>query len=696
MRVARVRRFFFDLWRTFKKKGKKGQKTLFAKSHTKSRDFFPPPPLPKIREILLEELPARDRSFVRSFVLKSDRKERRPNAMSRAPLFFSVADALERLVRNSVEARAKEVACDLVFSLSSASESSFPSIRVQDDGEGMTEKDLHLVGESGCTSKRGKRGDSLASIVGASERVEIVTRKMECETSPSARTFSAILSYSARNGVKGMRPSVYRNSGSIITCHGLFSRGSGLIQKRMKEDGFEKYSRVCEKEAHERLFAFSLVYPKVTLVLTVKKKRNDDEFDEKELFRSQGNAIANLADFYGKEDVTVRALRPMFYEREKSGSRAPMRVSGYITWAQNYIHRRKIQYLYINRAHVKGRTNYHKTIEKSLEEIHKTKSSSCAYVLNIQTTTEDENDEESIRAFLREALEKISSERNQENQNVADSPRVSSASSSKKKRHIDDEQEAKKKQKQQCECCTIPKPPFQLNKAIVSPKKYHSSTKKWINPAFALINNREVLKLPPSFKTITSNELQESRVVGQFAKKFIVLITKDAKELILVDQHAADERIIVEELERNFLENRPGKTVSHEAKLDRDEYLTLCNFQDALVRFGFEWEEVGGILTIKLTRVPAPLNPKDSSASFNDFRFILHELAEKGGTTVSALPPSLRRTFAKKACRSAIMFGDQLSIKECEIIVKSLARCDFPFFCAHGRPTCLPVGAIND
>tara|TARA_B100000519_G_scaffold201686_1_gene217950 strand:+ start:516 stop:758 length:243 start_codon:yes stop_codon:yes gene_type:complete len=80
----------------------------------------------------------------------------------------------------------------------------------------------------------------------------------------------------------------------------------------MKEDGFEKYSRVCEKEAHERLFAFSLVYPKVTLVLTVKKKRNDDEFDEKELFRSQGNAIANLADFYGKEDVTVRALRPMF------------------------------------------------------------------------------------------------------------------------------------------------------------------------------------------------------------------------------------------------------------------------------------------------------------------------------------------------------------------------------------------------
>ena len=64
----------------------------------------------------------------------------------------------------------------------------------------------------------------------------------------------------------------------------------------------------------------------------------------------------------------------------------------------------------------------------------------------------------------------------------------------------------------------------------------------WVNPAFALVNNREVLKLPPLPKTVTSNELRESRVVGQFAKKFIVLITKDTKELLLVDQHAADER----------------------------------------------------------------------------------------------------------------------------------------------------------
>ena len=78
---------------------------------------------------------------------------------------------------NSVEASAREVSCELFFSSSSSFSSFLPSMRVRDDGEGMTERDLHLVGEFGCTSKRGKSGASLAAIAQLSERVQIVTRK---------------------------------------------------------------------------------------------------------------------------------------------------------------------------------------------------------------------------------------------------------------------------------------------------------------------------------------------------------------------------------------------------------------------------------------------------------------------------------------------------------------------------------------
>ena len=92
----------------------------------------------------------------------------------------SVADVLERLVTNSVEASAREVSCELFFSSSSSFSSFLPSMRVRDDGEGMTERDLHLVGEFGCTSKRGKSGASLAAIAQLSERVQIVTDPYSC------------------------------------------------------------------------------------------------------------------------------------------------------------------------------------------------------------------------------------------------------------------------------------------------------------------------------------------------------------------------------------------------------------------------------------------------------------------------------------------------------------------------------------
>ena len=44
-----------------------------------------------------------------------------------------------------------------------------------------------------------------------------------------------------------------------------------------------------------------------------------------------------------------------------------------------------------------------------------------------------------------------------------------------------------------------------------------------------------------------------------------------------------------------------------------------------------------------------------------------------------------------RACRSAIMFNDSLSLEECETLVDKLARTRFPFICAHGRPSMVPL-----
>ena len=52
----------------------------------------------------------------------------------------------------------------------------------------------------------------------------------------------------------------------------------------------------------------------------------------------------------------------------------------------------------------------------------------------------------------------------------------------------------------------------------------------------------------------------------------------------------------------------------------------------------------------------------------------------------AAVPP-----LRCQACRGAIMFGDELSLPECEALMAGLAKCRFPFQCAHGRPSLSPL-----
>jgi len=44
-----------------------------------------------------------------------------------------------------------------------------------------------------------------------------------------------------------------------------------------------------------------------------------------------------------------------------------------------------------------------------------------------------------------------------------------------------------------------------------------------------------------------------------------------------------------------------------------------------------------------------------------------------------------------RACRSAIMFNDELSHEQCKVLIRRLADCAFPFQCAHGRPSLVPL-----
>ncbi len=71
----------------------------------------------------------------------------------------------------------------------------------------------------------------------------------------------------------------------------------------------------------------------------------------------------------------------------------------------------------------------------------------------------------------------------------------------------------------------------------------------------------------------------------------------------------------------------------------------------------------------------------------------LQELEQ--GRINTLLPTGYTHLMNSIACRSAIMFGDVLSRQEALEILKKLAQCDFPFQCAHGRPSMAPLDSIQ-
>ena len=189
------------------------------------------------------------------------------------------------------------------------------------------------------------------------------------------------------------------------------------------------------------------------------------------------------------------------------------------------------------------------------------------------------------------------------------------------------------------------------------------------------------LPLPPS-----SFSLGQFRVLGVLAQLYILLEGKSG--LVLVDQHAAHERILFEEFRRRL---EAGETIAQRLLLPvtielgaRDAEWIQRNLAD-LRRIGFELEPFGGG-TYKLEALP-PYLPLDAPQQM--LREVIDELKAAGADT-----PRLRlgeEMIAKTVCRHAIKANDRLRPPEIERLLADLLACDLPYCCPHGRPTMIQL-----
>ncbi|MBP1558846.1 MAG: DNA mismatch repair endonuclease MutL, partial [Oscillospiraceae bacterium] len=202
------------------------------------------------------------------------------------------------------------------------------------------------------------------------------------------------------------------------------------------------------------------------------------------------------------------------------------------------------------------------------------------------------------------------------------------------------------------------------------PNKKDTDTSKAAPSAQEAVQNIAPTKLAP--------KLSECRLVGELMETYILLERRDA--LLLVDKHAAHERILFEKLKKdNQNLSRQMLLDPVSVRLSREQYSAAMEHLEVFGPLGFAVEDFGeGMLLVR--EVPLILPRADAAALVEE---IAQSLAENNSDPTPELLDDLLHSVA---CRSAIKAGSHSHQTEQQAIIEMLDADPSLRTCPHGRP----------
>jgi DNA mismatch repair protein MutL len=184
------------------------------------------------------------------------------------------------------------------------------------------------------------------------------------------------------------------------------------------------------------------------------------------------------------------------------------------------------------------------------------------------------------------------------------------------------------------------------------------------------------------------SRLGDVSVIGQFRELYLLCAAGDG-DLLVVDQHAAHERINYERLRVAVDDSAlPTRPVDPPATLSVSaaEAAVVDSLGEELRALGYDVSAFGGG-TVRVSAVPAPLGRAAAPESLRD---VLATLDRDGpGVAVDAVRDDLLQSLA---CHPSLKAGDALSDDEADALLERLGACEQPYACPHGRPTVLSIG----
>ncbi|HKS31614.1 MAG TPA: DNA mismatch repair endonuclease MutL [Chthoniobacterales bacterium] len=179
---------------------------------------------------------------------------------------------------------------------------------------------------------------------------------------------------------------------------------------------------------------------------------------------------------------------------------------------------------------------------------------------------------------------------------------------------------------------------------------------------------------------------QQFQIIGVLNRLYVLMENSDG--LVLVDQHAAHERILFEELRRRMEEQGvPSQRMllpqifslpPRDAEWVERNVMTLQKMGIGIESFGTN--------SFRVDTVPAFLEIADAAD------FLRRVIDELKATSRSSSPLRLGEDMiAKTVCRHAVKANDPLRYPEIEKLIRDLLACDLPYCCPHGRPTMIQI-----
>jgi len=232
---------------------------------------------------------------------------------------------------------------------------------------------------------------------------------------------------------------------------------------------------------------------------------------------------------------------------------------------------------------------------------------------------------------------------------------------------------------------TQPKPPVLKKLPRLAPRLNISGIDTPISPhlsesrATQNVGEDSNINLHAEYATIHVEEAKPGySLMGQIFGTYWLVVQGD--ELFLIDQHAAHERVLYEDLLDKLNEELISQTLLSpiHIPLSPHELQIAKGHTTEFEKIGFEWDETQ--YGIALRSIPFMCRGVDI-AFFTELLGKLEITGNMGSSTY------IREQVAMAACKSAIKAKDNIAEQEVETLVARLMSLENPFTCPHGRPT---------